>query len=230
MILAIDTSTHVGSVAIVEKTRVVASRYFDIGMQHSKRLFAEIEQLCQLVDCTVAGLTAVAVTVGPGSFTGVRIGLAAAKGLCLIDDKPLIAVSTLTALAASIPFVAHPVCALLDARKDQVYAGLYDMSEGSPIEITPSRAIEPKVLVEERYGKSTVYVGNGADAYATLIDEVPGSQRVPFHVNSLHASVVGALAWREFDRGNIADLSAVEPDYLRAPDAKVSSKSVPGLK
>ena len=230
MILAMDTSTHVGSVAIVEKTRVVASRYFDIGMQHSKRLFAEIEQLCQLADCTVAGLTAVAVTVGPGSFTGVRIGLAAAKGLCLVDDKPLIAVSTLTALAASIPFVVHPVCALLDARKDQVYAGLFDMSEGSPVELTPARAIEPKVLVKERYGKSTVYVGNGADAYATLIDEVPGSQRVPFHANSLHAAVVGALAWREFDRGNIADLSTVEPDYLRAPDAKVSNKSGSGLK
>ena len=99
----------------------------------------------------MADLTAVAVTIGPGSFTGVRIGLAAAKGLCLVDDKPLIAVSTLAALAAGIPFVAHPVCALLDARKEQVYAGLYDMSEGNPVEITPARAIEPKVLVEERY-------------------------------------------------------------------------------
>ena len=73
-------------------------------------------------------------------------------------------------------------------------------------------------------------MGNGADAYATLIDEIPGSQRVPFHANSLHAAVVGALAWREFDRGNIVDLSTVEPDYLRAPDAKVSSKSVSALK
>ena len=230
MILAMDTSTHVGSVAIVERTRVVASRYFDIGMQHSKRLFAEIEQLCNLANCSVAGLTAVAVTIGPGSFTGVRIGLAAAKGLCLVDDKPLIVVSTLAALAAGIPFVAHPVCALLDARKAQVYAGLYDMSGGSPVEITSPRAIEPRFLVEERYGKSTIYVGNGADAYATLIDEVPGSQRVPFHANSLHAAAVGALAWREFDRGNIANLSMVEPDYLRAPDAKVSSKSGPILR
>ena len=101
------------------------------------------------------------------------------------------------------------------------------MSGGSPVEITPARAIEPKVLVEERYGKSTIYVGNGADAYAALIDEVCGSQRVPFHANSLHAVVVGALAWREFDRGNIADLATIEPDYLRAPDAKVSSKSGP---
>lgn len=230
MILAMDTSTHVGSVAIVEKTRVVTSRYFDIGMQHSKRLFAEIEQLCKLANCTVADLTAVAVTIGPGSFTGVRIGLAAAKGLCLVDDKPLITVSTLAALAAGIPFVAHPVCALLDARKNQVYAGLYDMSGGSPVEITPARAIEPKVLVEERYEKSTFYVGNGADACATLIDEIPGSQRAPFHANSPHAAVVGALAWRDFDRGNIADLSTVEPDYLRAPDAKVSSKSILALK
>ena len=93
-----DTSTQVGSVAIVDRERVIASRYFDIGMQHSKRLFTEIEQLCQLVNCAVADFTAIAVTIGPGSFTGVRIGLAAAKGLCLVDDKPLIAVSTLAAL------------------------------------------------------------------------------------------------------------------------------------
>ena len=147
----------------------------------------------------------------------------------MVDDKPLIAVSTLTALAAGVPFVAHPVCALLDARKNQVYAGLYDMSGGSPVEITPACAIEPKVLVKERYEKSTFYVGNGADAYATLIDEIPGSQR-HLYANSLHAAVVGALAWREFDKGNIADLSTVEPDYLRAPDAKVSGRSGLGLK
>ena len=230
MILAMDTSTQVGSVAIVDRERVIASRYFDIGMQHSKRLFTEIEQLCQLVNCMVADFTAIGVTVGPGSFTGVRIGLAAAKGLCLIDDKPLIAVSTLAALAAGVPCISHPVCALLDARKEQVYAGLYDVSGGSPLEISPARAIEPQALVEERSGKSTVFVGSGAEAYATLIDETPGSQRVPFHANSLHAAAVGALAWFEFDRGNIADLSTVEPDYLRAPDAKVSIKSGPAIK
>ena len=129
MILAMDTSTQVGSVAIVDRERVIAGRYFDIGMQHSKRLFTEIEQLCQLVNCAVADFTAIAVTIGPGSFTGVRIGLAAAKGLCLVDDKPLIAVSTLAAPAAGVPCISHPVCALLDARKRQVYAGLYDVSE-----------------------------------------------------------------------------------------------------
>lgn len=227
MILAIDTSTQVGSVAIVDRTRVVVSRYFDIGMQHSKRLFAEIEQVCQLTDRTVADLTAVAVTIGPGSFTGVRIGLAAAKGLCLMDDKPLVPVSTLAALAAGVPRVAQPVCALIDARKEQVYAGLYDMSGGMPIEITPERAIEPDALIDERSGQTTIYVGDGADAYSKLIDETPEAQRVPFHANRLHAAAVGALAWVEFDRGHIADLAMVEPNYLRAPDAKISSAFTP---
>ena len=98
MILAMDTSTHVGSVAIVEKTRVVASRYFDIGMQHSKRLFAEIEQLCQLADYTVAGLTAVAVTIGPGSFTGARLAFTFLNTLKLVYDVELFAFSNLAAM------------------------------------------------------------------------------------------------------------------------------------
>lgn len=224
MILGIDTSTQVGSVALVARARVVVSRYFDIGLQHSQQLFAEIEHACSMAGCSIADLAAIGVTVGPGSFTGVRIGLAAAKGLCLVDEKPLVAVSTLAALAAGLPCVDDPVCALLDARKEQVYAGLYDNSGGLPVERVAPRAVDPSALVAERAGQRTLYIGDGADAYAALIDATPEAHRVPFHCARPHAAAVGALAWELFERGEVADLDAIEPDYLRAPDATISAK------
>ena len=226
MILTIDTATSVGSVALVDRSQVIVSRYFDLGLQHTQRLFVEIEQICQLANCPIVNLTAVAVTVGPGSFTGVRIGLAAAKGLCLVDDKPLVVLSTLQTLAMRLPYAADPVCALIDARKEQVYAGLYGMQTGWPVELEAVRAIEPDALIAERAGQDTIYIGDGADAYSELIDASPGARRAPFHVARPHAAAAGALAWNKFDRGECAELATVEPDYLRAPDAKVSTKNL----
>ncbi len=202
------------------------SRYFDIGLQHSQRLFVEIEEVCRAAQVEVAALAAVAVTIGPGSFTGLRIGLAAAKGLCMVGDKALIGVSTLAALAARIPYAKMPVCAMLDARKKQVYAGLYDTSQGTPVELVAPIAVDPAVLLQERAGQDTIYTGDGVGAYAELVEAVQGAHCAPFHCARPHASAVGMLAWKQLDRGDLVDLATAEPEYLRAPDAKVSTKSL----
>lgn len=202
------------------------SHYFDIGLQHSQRLFVEIEGICREAAVDVPELEAVAVTIGPGSFTGLRIGLAAAKGLCMTSNKALVGVSTLAALAARIPYARLPVCALLDARKRQVYAGLYDTSQGMPIELAAPVAIDPAVLIQERLGQDTVYTGDGVEVYAELIDAAPGAHRAPLHCARPHAGAVGVLAWSQLDRGDLVDLATAEPEYLRAPDAKISTKSL----
>ena len=226
MILAFDTATQVGSVALVARDRIVMSRYFDIGLQHTQRLFVEIEEVCRATDTEVAGLEAVAVTLGPGSFTGLRIGLAAAKGLCMVGDKALVGVSTLAVLAARIPYAKMPVCALLDARKKQVYAGLYDTSEGLPVILSKPVAIDPATLLEEYAGQDILYTGDGVEAYAELISATRGARLAPPHCARPHASAVGVLAWGQLERGEVVDLATIEPGYLRAPDAKVSTKSL----
>jgi len=226
LILAIDTATRVGSVALVARDQVVVSRYFDIGLQHTQRLFVEVEEICRAAGVEVAALEAVAVTMGPGSFTGLRIGLAAAKGLCMVNNKKLVGVSTLAVLAARIPYAIMPVCALLDARKQQVYAGLYDTSQGLPVLSAKPVAIEPATLLEEHAGKDILYTGDGVEAYAELIDAAQGAHRAPLHCARPHASALGVLAWKKLERGEVVDLKTAEPEYLRAPDAKVSTKSL----
>ena len=161
VILALDTATPVGSVALCTAERIVVSRYFDVGLQHSQRLFGEVDAALAAADMDVGEVRAVAVTIGPGSFTGLRIGLSAAKGLCLAAVKELVTVSTLEALAARLPFARLPVCPVLDARKREVYAALYNTATGVPVELAPPRAIAPAQLARERANAATIFTGDG---------------------------------------------------------------------
>ena len=221
LVLALDTSTPTGSVCLLDRDRVIAGRLFDPGIRHCQRLFVEIAELYELSGYEVANTDAVAATIGPGSFTGLRIGLAAAKGICFAVDKPLVTVSTLEVLASQLPFSLYPVCAMIDARKDQVYTATYDMSEDYPVELSAPRAVEPEILMRELTGAPVVFTGNGAHVFADLLAENPLAKRCPMHCSGLDALAVGWLGLRKIDAGLLADVNSVEPLYLRAPDAQV---------
>ena len=223
MILALDTATPVGSVALCAADGLVVSRYFDVGLQHSQRLFVEIEAALEVAGTVVGELAAVAISIGPGSFTGLRIGLGAAKGLCLAADKPLVAVSTLETLAARLPFSRLPVCAVLAARKKEVYAALYDTASGVPVELAVPRAVDPALLAEERAGQQPLYTGDGAEAYRDLWSE--DALLAPAFCARPDAGTLGWLALSKLAEGATADLTALEPEYLRAPDAKPPSRA-----
>ncbi len=220
VILALDTATSVGSVALCAAERIVVSRYFDVGLQHSQRLFSEVEAALGAVDMDIEGVRAVAVAIGPGSFTGLRIGLSAAKGLCLAAGKDLVTVSTLAALAARLPFARRPVCTVLDARKREVYAALYDTATGVPTELAPARAIAPAQLAQERVDAPTIFTGDGARAYRELLAGNPAAQFAPLSCAYPDAGTIGWLALAKLKKGQTADLVSVEPDYLRSPDAR----------
>jgi tRNA threonylcarbamoyladenosine biosynthesis protein TsaB len=232
-ILAFDTATPVGSAALVDEERTIVGRYFDIGLQHSQRLFIEIEQVLDTAAVAIGEVEAIAVSIGPGSFTGLRIGLSAAKGFCLASGRPLIAVPTLTALAARLPFARHPVCAMLDARKGEVYTALFDNSTGWPRSLDKPCAMPPEALLERRLGEPTIYTGDGALVYRSLI--VASDRQAlmaPPHCARPEAGTIGhlALAMLHADptcglKGT--ELAAVEPLYLRKPDAKVAPKRFP---
>jgi tRNA threonylcarbamoyladenosine biosynthesis protein TsaB len=221
LVLAFDTATPVGSVALVDEERIVVSSYFDIGLQHSQRLFVEIDKALTAADLTLADVDAVALTRGPGSFTGLRIGMSAAKGLCLAAGLALVTVSTLEVLAARLLYARHPVCAMLDARKGQVYTALYDTRSGYPEPLQAPRAVDPTVVLAEFGDTKTIFTGDGADAYDELIEGCEKAVRAPFSCARPEAGSVGWLALRRFDRGEVENIATVEPEYLRGPDARV---------
>lgn len=217
MILALDTATPAGSVALVDEERTLVSRYFDVGLQHSRRLFVEVEDALKVAGCTFDQLSAIAVSIGPGSFTGLRLGLSAAKGFCLAQELPLVTVSTLEVLAARLPFARHPVCPMLDARKGEVYTALYDTGAGRPRLLEAPRALAPQVLLAERAGIPTLFTGDGALAYRELVGACSQALQVPFPCSRPEAAVLGWLALARLEAGEVADLASVEPEYLRGP-------------
>ena len=222
-ILALDTATQAGSVALMDQGRTVLSRYFEIGLQHSQRLFVEIEEVLETAGCVLQTLEAIAVSVGPGSFTGLRIGLSTAKGLCLGSGVDLVTVSTLEAVAARLPYARYPVCVILDARKKEVYSALYDMSAGYPQLLSTPRILGPADLLEERAGQETIYTGDGTSTYAELITACPRARLAPLSCSRPEAWTVGLLAQTKLKSGELADLATTEPEYLRKPDAQTGA-------
>ncbi len=217
LVLAFDTATPVGSVALVDEAHTLVSRYFDVGLQHSQRLFVEVEEALKVASCTFDQLSAIAVTIGPGSFTGLRLGLSAAKGFCLARDLPLVTVSTLEVLAGRLPFAHCPVCPMLDARKGEVYTALYDTGTGRPRLLEAPRALAPQMLMAERADIPTLFTGDGALAYRELVAACPQALQAPFPCSRPEAAVLGWLALARLDAGEVADLASVEPEYLRGP-------------
>ena len=220
MILSLDTATISGSIALVERDRVILNRYFDLGLYHAQHIFTEIEVVCDLAKISIKNLTAVAISIGPGSFTGLRIGLAAAKGLCLVDNLPLIAVSSLEIIAARLPFIAVPVCSIIDARKQQVYAALYNLASGYPECLSEAEVVAPEILFKRRFGEPTYYTGDGAVSYADKIDQTPRAWRVPVYCQRPQADALGVLAWRKLEINQVEDIEKVEPFYIRGADAE----------
>jgi tRNA threonylcarbamoyladenosine biosynthesis protein TsaB len=190
-------------------------------LQHSQRLFVEVEDALKVAGCSFDQVEAIAVTIGPGSFTGLRLGLSAAKGFCLARELPLVTVSTLEVLAARLPFARHPVCPMLDARKGEVYTALYDTGAGRPRLLEGPRALAPQALLAERAGIPTLFTGDGALAYCELVAACPQALQVPFACSRPDAAALGWLALDRLAAGEVADLVSVEPEYLRGPGVGV---------
>ena len=222
-LLTIQTATPAGSVALTSGERLVAELFLDCRKPHGSWLLDAIDRLCRCAGLDVGGLDGFGVTVGPGSFTGLRVGLATIKGLALATGKPVAGVSTLQALALQAPHAALPVCALLDARKREVYAGCFHWQAGWPQPLGPERVLPPEQLLAG-LGEPTLFVGEGAIAYRTLIARQLGS-RAHFLAEAYappRAAHAALLALRTFAAGAALPPTAVNPVYLRPSEAELN--------
>src|SRR2546428_11980959 len=161
-VLAVEASTLAGGAALLDGEVVVGEYALDVGATHSERLMGAIDRFLTDAGWTVRDLEGLAVSVGPGSFTGLRIGLSTVKGLALALSIPIVAVPTLDAMAAPLPFAALPVCPVLDARKREVYASLYRWDGAGMHRVWEYLAIAPAALAR-RLGEPGVILGDAAD-------------------------------------------------------------------
>ena len=240
-ILAIDTSTASGSIALLEDDRLIAELTTCSQKTHAERLLPSIKGLLEGADARIEEIDCFAVTKGPGSFTGLRIGLSTVKGLAWSLHKPVIGVSTLEALAMNIPYADKPICPILDARKKEVYAGIYKFQDASSKMqdinkdfatcnlrlatcIMPDTAISPEALID-CIEESTIFLGNGVKIISDLKSQIrnPKSEIIfaPSHLWLIRAVNIGLLAWKKFKEGEIDSPEAVGLNYLRPSEAEL---------
>lgn len=221
-LLTIDTATRYGSVAVASDEGVLAERRFMAERSSASRLPLIIRECMDEASLEMRHLEGIGVAVGPGSFTGLRVGVAAAKGLAYALDLPVAGFSSLAMLAMNFPFAAHPLCMLHDARKNEVYAGRYLM--GSYPELLASEeAITPKILLQ-RISGPTIFAGEGAKVYGDLIRDVMGEDAIfpdPIHHLPRPANAV-ALTRRILSAGGGVSSETLLPVYLRLSEAELA--------
>lgn len=226
-LLTIDTSTTACSVALSRDGELAAEYVQNEGRTLSARLLDCIDMLLQGAGLAVGDLDGFGVALGPGSFTGLRVGIATVKGLALATGKPVAGFSSLAMLAMNLPWASHPVCPLFDARKNEVYAGLYDCRD-LPLPLLADCVAPPGSFLDRLAGPA-IFVGEGAVRYRELILARLGEKAL-FAPSSAHlprASAGALLASRAFARGETVPPALLLPAYIRPSEAELAkAKSV----
>ncbi len=222
-ILAFETSAKAGSVALLQDGKLLAESYQNTALTHSQTLLSMAESMLRHASFTAADIDAVAVAAGPGSFTGVRIGVAAAKGFAWGRQLPCCGVSTLEAMALNLGIFSGLVCPVMDARRAQVYNALFRLDKGQLQRLCPDRAISLQELGEElkKLEEPIFLVGDGSVlCYNTLAGEIPGLILPPEHRQNQRAAGVALAAQAMLARGESCLGSELKPNYLRLSQAE----------
>ncbi len=231
-ILGLDSSGLVASVAIVEDEVLLAEYTTDYKKTHSQTLLPMLDELRNMIELDMESLDAIAIAAGPGSFTGLRIGAATAKGLGLALKKPLVEVPTLEGLAYNLWGTTHLVCPLMDARRNQVYTGIYEfVPEGSGRKlqtVEKQSAIDITEIIAKlnSIGREVIFLGDGVPVYRKVMEE---QIKVPFSYapscnNRQRAASVAALGAVYFAQGKTVSAAGHQPEYLRKSQAEQEGK------
>lgn len=220
-ILALESSSVSASVALTEDEKLIAQSFQNCGLTHSRTLLPMVEGLLQNCGLTLDEVDAIAVAHGPGSFTGVRIGVATVKGLALGADKPCIGVSTLEAMAYGAHALDGRLCCVMDARAGQVYNALFSIENGLPSRLCEDRAVKLTDLAEEIGDTAYFLVGDGAElCYNTLREKCTGLRLAPPELRYPTGYGVAAVALPLLQAGKTCSPQELDAFYLRRPQAE----------
>lgn len=222
-VLGIDTSTPCGSVGLIDNAEILADYLLYLSVTHSERLLGAIEWVLKEARCDIKTIDGLAVSLGPGSFTGLRIGISTIKGLALATGKPVAGVATLDALASQLVTTPYLICPILDAKKQEVYTAFYRYQEGNlPKRISPYQAIRPENLVRD-IREPTIFLGDGVKTYKDFLLNALSSLAIfpPACLHHLHGSIVAGLGSDLLQKGERSDPAALVPIYIRPSEAEI---------
>ena len=223
-VLALDSSGLVASVAIVEGETLLAEYTMNYKKTHSQTLLPMLDEMAKMVELDLNTIDAIAVAGGPGSFTGLRIGSATAKGLGLALKKPLVSIPTVDGLAYNLCGTDKIVCPLMDARRNQVYTGIYEF-EGNQLKvIEPQMAVDINEIAQKlnALGREVIFLGDGCPVYRNKLEQLLEIkwQMAPAHQNRQRAGALAALAMCYIRDGKMESALEHQPDYLRLSQAE----------
>ncbi len=222
-ILAIETSTMLGGVAIMDETAgLIIETRLNVKTAHSERLMTEINHALKKAGLHIADIDVFGVAVGPGSFTGLRIGLSAVKGFSYATGKPIVSVPSLEAFAWNFPYSEHLVCTMFDARKNEVYAAVFRWRDIGFERVVDEASIKPADLVSSLKGK-VIFAGEGALIYRETIAEIAGENALFPAAQSMvpSPSNVACLGLKKALKADFSEPVSLVPHYIRRSEAEV---------
>lgn len=235
-ILALDSSGLVASVAVLEDDVMVAEYTMNYKKTHSQTLVPMLEQMSKMIELDLHSVDAIAIAAGPGSFTGLRIGSATAKGLGLALNKPIVPVPTVDALAYNLYGTSQVVCPIMDARRNQVYTGIYEFVRATETEksdhmsqynmttiMTQSALMIDELVVKlNQLNREVIFIGDGIPVFAEQLMEMMqvSYSFAPAHMSRQRAGAVGALGMQYYKNGIFQSADEHEPEYLRLSQAE----------
>lgn len=223
-ILGLDSSGLVASVAVAEEGNLLAEYTVNYKKTHSQTLLPMLDEIVKMIELDLHAIDAIAIAMGPGSFTGLRIGSATAKGLGFALGKPLVEIPTVDGLAYNLWGSRDLVCPLMDARRNQTYTGLYEFVDGKMQVIRQQCAVGIEEIIANinHLNRSVVFLGDGVPVFDGYIQEnckVPFSF-APAHMNKQRGAAVAALAFLYVEEGKVQTAAGHRPDYLRLSQAE----------
>ena len=225
-ILAFDSSGLVASVAVLTEEQMIAEYTVNYKKTHSQTLLPMLDEVAKMTELDLHDIDAIAIAAGPGSFTGLRIGSATAKGLGLALKKPIVAVPTLEGLACNLYGCEDILCPMMDARRKQVYTGLYTFADGQMQVLKEQTACPVEEILQQagNFGKKVHFLGDGVPVYRSVIEEVMQKTGTPYvfapaHMSRQRAGAVGIRAFEYLRAGKTETAAEHAPVYLRKSQA-----------
>lgn len=224
-ILAIDTATRIAGAAILNDREVITESWLNTGKTHSQKFLPMLKGMLKNADLELSEMDGFAVTLGPGSFTGLRIGIATVQGFMEVTGKPAAGVITLDVLAENLAGWNGLISPVLDARKNEVYTALYRWEAGEMRRLTPHRAISPGQLAEELKSRKepVTFLGDGTITYRKILEEALGKEAsfAEGTRNFIRPSAAADLAMKKFLLGDVTPAQGLKPVYLRLSEAEI---------
>jgi tRNA threonylcarbamoyladenosine biosynthesis protein TsaB len=218
--LAFDTSSRTAAVAVLRDDTILYESIINTGLNHSEMLMPEIDYALRQVRIKISDINLFACTLGPGSFTGLRIGVSTLKGLMLATGTPAAGVSSLAAVVLNLGTTSKLICSMIDAGRGQVYVAYFKYNDENILQqISEEKAVNPQEIINNT-DKNTLFVGDGVIKYADIIKNIKSEVSIASDLqNYIRASAVGILGRKKFAEKDLLDASTLVPVYLRSADA-----------